>query len=286
MTGYGEAHAQNGALTVLAEVRSVNNRHFKLTCRISDPYDAVEPEVERLVRAAARRGTVQVNLRIDRPKHAVDYRLNLVALESYRQQLESLGPEVSQALFPGLLSLPGVVDDSRIGITHPHDEWPLISGVLEQAIARFQSSRAQEGSVMASELLALGHRLAGELEEIATRVPLVIAAYHERLLERVRGLLKDRVVVQPSDLVREVAILAERSDIAEEITRLRAHIAQYLEVIQGPESAGRKLEFVVQEMGRETNTIGSKANDVTISRHVVEMKASLEKIRELIQNVE
>jgi uncharacterized protein (TIGR00255 family) len=117
-------------------------------------------------------------------------------------------------------------------------------------------------------------------------VPEVVGGYQQRLLERVQALVQDRVAVTPQDLIREVSILAERADVAEEITRLRAHLAQYGEVLDGAESAGRRLEFIVQEMGRETNTIGSKANDVTISRCVVEMKGSLEKIRELIQNVE
>ncbi len=98
--------------------------------------------------------------------------------------------------------------------------------------------------------------------------------------------MQDRVTVEPKDLIREVAIFAERGDVAEEITRLRAHLDQYAEVIAGPESAGRKLEFIVQEMGRETNTIGSKANDVEISRAVFEIKGALERVRELIQNVE
>ena len=116
---------------------------------------------------------------------------------------------------------------------------------------------------------------------------MVVQAYHRRLTERVQALVQDQgVTVEPEDLIREVAILADRCDISEEIVRLRAHLAQYAEIIDEPESAGRKLEFVVQEMGREINTIGSKANDVEISRAVVEVKALLEKIRELVQNVE
>jgi uncharacterized protein (TIGR00255 family) len=140
---------------------------------------------------------------------------------------------------------------------------------------------------MAAELLSLGLAIAKRLERIAARGPEVVSSYNDRLAERVQTLVKDRgIAVEPRDLIREVAILAERADIAEEVVRLRAHLGQFEEVIHEPESAGRKLEFVVQEMGRETNTIGSKANDVAISREVVEIKGLLEKIRELIQNVE
>lgn len=285
MTGFGEARTQDADMAVLAEVRAVNNRHLKLVCRINDPFDALEPDVERMVRAVARRGTVMVSVRVERPKRSEDYRLNLVALESYRGQLASLGlGEAAQ--WAALLSLPGVVEDHREPESSPHDDWPRIEPALRLALERFQASRAQEGQAMSTELLALGRAISTELQRVAARVPEVVASHQLRLLDRVQNLVKDKVAVEAKDLVREVAILAERSDISEEITRLNAHLQQYLEVIEGPESAGRKLEFVVQEMGRETNTIGSKANDITISRSVVDMKAALEKIRELIQNVE
>ena len=140
---------------------------------------------------------------------------------------------------------------------------------------------------MCEELISLGQSAAAHLERIAERGPHVVASYQKRITERVQSLLQGQgATLEPRDLIREVAIFAERADIAEEVVRLRAHLAQFVEVIHENESAGRKLEFVVQEMGRETNTIGSKAGDVQISRHVVEIKANLERIRELIQNVE
>ncbi|MGC1723544.1 MAG: DUF1732 domain-containing protein, partial [Isosphaeraceae bacterium] len=125
------------------------------------------------------------------------------------------------------------------------------------------------------------------LGRIADRGPLVVQSYQKRLVERIGALVQDQgVTVEPKDLMREVAILADRSDSSEEVVRLRAHLLQYHEVLRDPESAGRKLEFVVQEIGREINTVGSKASDVEISRNVVEIKAVLERIRELVQNVE
>ena len=128
---------------------------------------------------------------------------------------------------------------------------------------------------MAEELLSMGRAIGGHLEKIAERGPLVVEAYRKRITDRVQSLVEGQgVAVEPEHLIREVAIFAERGDIAEEVVRLRAHLVQYAEVIGEPESAGRKLEFVVQEMGRETNTIGSKANDVEISRGVVEIKGA------------
>jgi uncharacterized protein (TIGR00255 family) len=140
---------------------------------------------------------------------------------------------------------------------------------------------------MGEELKALGRSIDDYLSRISERGPFVVQSYQKRLTERVQALVRDQgVAIDAKDLFREVAILADRSDISEEIIRLRAHLSQYQEVIQEAASAGRKLEFVVQEMGREVNTIGSKASDVEISRNVVEIKGLLEKIRELVQNVE
>lgn len=288
MTGFGEARLQEERWTVGVEIRTVNNRHLKLSAKISDPYGALEPDVERLVRETIRRGTVQVVLRIDRPRRVEDYRLNLVALTSYRDQLDALqGDAGTPTPLGSLLVLPGVVDERKPATDDPHEDWPALAAVINQALGKLQAARAEEGKAMAAELLLLGKAVATHLDQIVERGPEVVAAYQKRLTERVQNHLEGQgVTIEPRDLIREVAILSERADIAEEIIRLRAHLAQYIDVIHEPESAGRKLEFVVQEMGRETNTIGSKANDVEISRSVVEIKGLLEKIRELIQNIE
>ncbi len=288
MTGFGEARLQKEAWSVGVEVRTVNNRHFKFNAKISEPYGALEPDLERLIRDTIRRGTVTLQVRFDRPKRAEDYRINAVALASYRDQLLAFQDSRDSPInFAALLVLPGVVDERRPTSDDPHDDWPALASVVAEAVQRLQTSRAEEGRAMADELVGFGAALKGLLGRIAERGPNVVSSYQARLVERVRTLVQGQgVTVEPKDLIREVAIFAERADITEEVVRLKAHLAQFVEVIHEPESAGRKLEFVVQEMGRETNTIGSKANDVEISRSVVEMKGLLEKIRELIQNVE
>ncbi len=287
MTGFGEARLQDDRWSVGVEVRTVNNRHLKLSARISDPYGALEPDLERLVRESIRRGTVQLSIRVERPRRAEDYRLNLVALGSYRDQLRAFEGDSAAVDFTSLLGLPGVVEERKPATDDPHQDWPALAAVVSEALGKLQQSRADEGRAMSDELLGLGRGIAERLEKIAARGPHVVEAYQKRISDRVQALIAGQgVSVEPEHLIREVAIFAERGDIAEEVTRLRAHLAQYAEVIGEPESAGRKLEFVVQEMGRETNTIGSKANDVEISRGVVEIKGLLEKIRELIQNVE
>jgi uncharacterized protein (TIGR00255 family) len=288
MTGFGEARLQDDRWTVTVELRTVNNRHLKLSARVTEPYGALEPELERLVRESVRRGTVNLQLRVDRPRRPEDYRLNTVALLSYRDQLKALQePPGTPVEISALVGLPGVIEDRRPAADDPHEDWPILSAVVAEALRKLQAARAEEGRLMAEELLTLGQGIGDRLTTIADRGPQVVASYQKRLVERVQSLVQGQgVTVEPKDLIREVAILAERADISEEIVRLRAHLAQYADVIREPESAGRKLEFVVQEMGRETNTIGSKANDIQISHAVVEIKGLLEKVRELIQNVE
>jgi uncharacterized protein (TIGR00255 family) len=286
MTGFGEARHQDANWTVAVEVRTVNNRHLKVSTKISDPYGALEPELEQLVRERVRRGTVQIGVRIERPRRAEDYRLNTVALSSYRDQLKLLAGDGTVDL-GALLSLPGVIEEQRAAAPNVADEWPAIARIAAQALEALDAARSREGAVMAAELLALGKTVRVILEGIAERAPLIVQAYQKRLTERIQSLVQQHgVTIDPKDLIREVAILADRSDTSEEIVRLRAHLDQYDEIIADPESGGRKLEFVVQEMGREINTVGSKSNDVETSRHVVEIKGALEKIRELVQNVE
>jgi uncharacterized protein (TIGR00255 family) len=288
MTGFGEARLQNSRWTIVVELRTVNNRHFKLSAKISDTHAMVEPALEQLVREKVRRGTVQASLRIERPRRPEDYRLNLTALASYREQLKGLrGFDERSFDLASLLPLPGVVDETTPLAAPPLDDWPEISRVVVDALDKLEASRAQEGKAMAQELGALGRAILEHLNAIAERGPVAVQTLQARLCERIQSLVKESgVTVEPKDVARETAILADRCDIAEEIVRLRAHLNQYHEIIDEPQSAGRKLEFVAQEIGREINTVGSKAGDVQISRSVVEVKALLEKIRELVQNVE
>jgi len=292
MTGYGEGHYHSDALACAIELRSLNNRHLKVSVRAPEPYNLLEPEFEKVIRRTVRRGTVQVNLRIERQFSPQDFRVNLTAVRSYLGQLRGIGEELAwrdkpEALLPHLLALPGVVAEPGNMTLHMEDEWPLIERVLEDAVARLQGMRQEEGHAMGQEFVQLQSSIADHLNKIRQRAPAVAAGYRDRLHERVRNLLAEMdVQIDRSDLIKEVSIFAERSDIAEEVVRLASHLDQFLDIMQEPESPGRKLEFLTQEMFRETNTIGSKANDVEISRHVVEIKGTLEKIRELVQNVE
>jgi len=220
--------------------------------------------------------------------------LNTTALKSYLEQISQLGNEMKldrgivSSLMAQTVVLPGVAPEPGLATLHADEDWSAIEQTLESAVARFQEMRRDEGKRMADELLSLRDQIGRELEQIRQRIPGVVVSYRDRLLDRVRTLLAEHVVeLKVEDLIKEVAVFAERSDVAEEVVRLDSHLEQFRDVVlKESDGPGRKLEFLVQEMGRETNTIGSKASDVAISRHVVEIKAALEKIRELIQNVE
>jgi len=292
MTGYGEARYQSDGLNVSIELRALNNRYLKVSLRATDPYQLLEPEFEKVIRRTVRRGTLQVHLRLERQAAQQDYRINVIALRSYVDQVRSATEQLGlrdhgQALMGQVLGLPGVVPEPGQSTSHLHDDWPLLETVLNEALEKLQAMRQEEGRAMAEELL--GHRdtIGVHLDKIRARTPQVSVLYRDRLLERVQSLLNELdVKIDRNDLIREVAIFAERSDIAEEVVRLASHLAQFQLMLNEPESPGRKLEFLTQEMFREANTMGSKASDVEVSREVVEIKGTLEKVRELVQNVE
>ncbi|MGD9645724.1 MAG: YicC/YloC family endoribonuclease [Pirellulales bacterium] len=290
MTGYGEAHRQEAGLSIAVEVRTINSRYFKLSVRAGEMYAALEPDLEALVRQHVKRGTIQVSVRIDRGKRAEDYQLNTIALAAYREQLETLHAEwhINEPVtLERLLVLPGVVDEHVPDERELADEWPLIARTVEDALAQLAEMRGKEGAAMAADLRANAGQIAQALDSIAARAPQVVEGYRSRLEERLRKLLADySLTLDPTDLLREVSLFAERSDISEEVVRLRSHLEQFDAALDLEDSSGRKLEFVIQEMHRETNTIGSKANDVEIARHVIEIKTAIERIREMIQNVE
>jgi len=292
MTGYGEASYQADDLHLSIELRSVNNRYLKVSLRADEPYNLLEAEVEKVIRRVIRRGTIQVHLRCQRPFSPQDFPINTAALQSYVRQVRELSSALGLGdqwpmLLTQVLALPGVVSDEPIAALHMEEEWPILERVLEQALERLQVMRQEEGRAMAQELLQMRDQIALQLDQVRAHIPRVAVLYRDRLYDRVRNLLGELdVQIDRSDLIKEVAIFVERSDIAEEVVRLASHLEQFQEIVNEPESAGRKLEFLTQEMFREANTIGSKAGDVEISRHVVEIKTTLEKIRELVQNVE
>lgn len=293
MTGFGEGRSSSSGVSISVEVRAVNNRYLKVSVRGSDPYPMLEPDIEKILRQKIRRGTITVLVRAQRESHNANTLLNQEILTQYIQQIrqlsERLGLRDYTPLLNGVVLLPGVTNPNLSDLGALAEEEHLVmERALHIAIDSLQRMRQTEGQAMALELMNHHQRVSHYLNLIRGIVPQVAANYRLRMRERIRLALSDsNIFPQDEDLIREVAIFAERIDISEEIMRLSSHLDQFKKVVQEEkDSPGRKLEFLVQEMGRETNTIGSKSGDVTISRHTVEIKSELEKIRELVQNIE
>lgn len=294
MTGYGSGQVDEDGVSVVVEIRSVNNRYLKLHSRLPDGYAALEPKIEEAVRKQIRRGAVQLNVDIRRASSADDYQLNTDLLYSYFEQARAAFEKLnykdpaSQVDVNALMTLPGVVSDNKKRSDNAETDWPLIQKALKAALADQRKMREAEGQAMTDDLTEQVTDIAAASEQISKLSPQVVEAYQTRLTDRLNKLLAQHdVEIKPADVVREVGVFAERADISEEIVRLGSHLDQFRDIMKQKDSgAGRKLEFMVQELLRETNTIGSKANDAEIAKHVVHVKTCIERIREMVQNVE
>ena len=290
MTGFGEARSRNDRLAVSAEVRTINSRHFKLSVRTGEGYSNLESNIDALVRKHVRRGTVQVSIRVTRHASPDDVRLNSDVLSYYRDRLvemQTAAGDDRPIAIEQLLALPGVVEERSAQEIDTAADWPLIGEALQQALTELDEMRNVEGRATEADLRENAGVVTAELAGVKQRAPEVTKQFRERLTERItKSLAEHDVELDATSIIREVSMFAERSDVSEEIVRLESHLEQFDELLSASESNGKKLEFLQQEMLRETNTIGSKANDVAVARHVIEIKACLERIREQVQNVE
>lgn len=290
MTGFGEGKLQTDAVTVAVEIRTVNNRYLKISIRCPDAFAELEGDIEKIVREKISRGTVHVDIRVTHAVSIDESPLNELMIESYVTRLRAVANKLGLEHRPDLnvlVSLPGVVTDESHRQYNVEAEWPFLRDALTQALAKLQKFRCDEGDSMRAELVLNNRVIDHQLQEVIRLAPQVVAEFRVKTLDRVRQLLADAGgAVTETDLIREVSIYADKTDINEEIKRLTCHLGQFQTFIDEKDSPGRKLDFLSQEMFREINTIGSKANNVAIAHCVVEMKAAVEKIREILQNVE
>jgi uncharacterized protein (TIGR00255 family) len=290
MTGQGQARAEGPLGTMSVEVRSVNNRHLKLTSKLGEHLLRLEPRIERTVRHHVQRGTIQVHAIWHRTDVAAPFEINRAMLAAYYRQISQLraelgaGPPVDLSQ---LVSLPGVVEESEVEGADADVIWQVFHPVLEAALQNLDLMRRREGDAMEEQLLQDLTLLQQHAIQIRQLAPSVLDAYRHRLRSRLQAALREYdAEVDPAVIVRELQLYADRCDISEELTRLDSHCEMFRRSIAQEAAAGRKLDFVTQELFRETNTIGSKASDATISSHVVEMKCAIERMRELVQNIE
>ena len=291
MTGFGVATAEQGGRQCSVEVRSVNNRFFKAAIRVPSELTALEAELESQLGRITNRGSVTVTVRLGLSATDGAGEVNAAAARAYvERMLAALPPEIaarSTVDLATLLTVPGVVG---LGADRLAAEVrPLVSRLLVEGCERMLEMRAREGKSLHAVLASFGVAMRERLAKVSARAPALVAAYHERLRQRVNQLLAESgATLEPADLAREVAIYAERSDIHEEISRLSAHIDQFHRLLDadGDEPVGRTLDFLAQEMLREANTIASKSSDADTSQLVVEIKSLIDRIKEQAANAE
>lgn len=288
MTGQGQASKRFGSIGIDVEIRTVNNRFLKVVYKISDAANAIEPQLEALIREHIKRGSVNVSIRLSHTDRSNAASIDTVTLQDYIRQTSAIAKELGIQLTYSvgeLLALPGVLTQNS---SEPDEELLIaVQQAVTDCLIDLQSMRKREGNSMAEQLLSGLDAILDARKEIESRAPNVIAEYRQRLESRVRTALTE--LGHPNheiDVVREVLVHTDRCDIREELVRLASHVEQFRSAINHPESQGRKLDFLIQELFRETNTIGSKANDAEISQRVVFIKATIEQMRELVQNVE
>ncbi len=289
MTGFGAAEACEGGVSYRVEIRSVNNRYFKAAIKLPEHLQRFEGEIDRLLRSRLGRGSVAFSLRLRDDNSPTSVRINQAALKRYVEVLEQVVAEHRSAAIDlaGLLDFPGVCEPIEMDEAILAAQLRIVERLTGEAMTKLIEMRRVEGQALERDLAEQCANLRDRLARIAERAPNVVEEYHRRLRSRVQQLL-DTVSVEldQESLIREVAIFAERCDVNEELSRLASHLDQFAELCASQEEAGRKLDFLAQEMLREANTIGSKASDGQVSRHVVEIKAAIDRVKEQVQNVE
>jgi uncharacterized protein (TIGR00255 family) len=289
MTGFGDATRESDGTHYAVEIRSLNNRFFKSTIKLPDNVSGLEPELESMLREALGRGSITFILKMRSDSAEAAYHINTHALKAYLEQLQQVKglDRMVQIDLASLVALPGVCQEPRDETDEIARHGPVIRELAKQAIVKLDGMRKREGEALFSDLMKHAKLIAASLKEIEARAPFVIDDYHKRLSQRVSQLLaKAELKLDENDLIREVAVFAERADVSEEIQRLTTHLDAFEQSCRTGEHAGRKLDFIAQEMLREANTIASKANDATIAKQIVEIKGAIDRLKEQVQNVE
>ena len=290
MTGYGRAEAILDGQKYTVEIKSLNHRFLEISLRLPASLSALEMEIKKKIGEPLLRGKIDVSIRRDVQSSAENGQylaLNLPLAQNYFNLLMQLKQSLNLQDDIRLEMIAGQKDVFQMAELPQDDSvlWQRLAAVLEEALAGMMEMRRREGEILSRDLSARLDLMTQLLSRIEAKAPQVVLEYQKRLTDRVRELTSG-LVVDESRLSQEVAILAEKSDITEEIVRLRSHFGQFLEMLDREEAIGRKVDFLIQEMNREVNTIGSKSSDADISKQVIEIKSELAKLREQVQNLE
>ncbi|MBO5896100.1 MAG: YicC family protein [Clostridia bacterium] len=288
MTGFGRAQASVEGYNITVEIRSVNHRYFELYTKIPRTYSFLEEKVKALLQTEIARGKVECSVQIEATAdESVVVSMNEPLAKGYVDAVEQISKTFGIANDLTAMSVARFSDVLSISKAPVDEEllWSKVSPVVSDALKGFVDMRLAEGVKLSQDVLSRADIILDNVSYIEERSPETVKAYSEKLLERMKAVLGD-TQVDEARILTEAAIYADKVAVAEETVRLRSHIEQLHSMLESTEAVGRKLDFLVQEINREANTIGSKAQDVDIARRVIDIKAEVEKIREQIQNIE
>lgn len=288
MTGFGRASQQIGDLDVTVEIRSVNHRYFEFTCRIPRVYQFAEEKLKSLCQQSISRGKIEVSVFVEnRSENSTEVEINRSYAGAYIKALKALAKEYKIKNDLKVSAFVGNSEMFRTKRSEVSEELvnEAVLNVAGQAIKSFIEMRAAEGERLYADIASRAETILKKVAFIEERAPETVAEYRRRLEQRIRELLED-AKVDEQRLITETAVFADKVAVDEETVRLKSHIEQLYSLLKADEPVGKKLDFIVQEMNRETNTIGSKAQNIDIAHTVVDIKSEIEKIREQVQNIE
>lgn len=289
MTGFGRGESIDGAYSFSVEIRSVNHRYNDIIVKMPKHINYLEEKIKAYIKGKINRGRVEVNICFEYiDDAALDVKVDIPLAKAYRDALDKLADELNiedDVNLCNLLNFPDIIKTERKDLNEDKI-WNCLRFAIEEALNGVMDMRVKEGLVLKSDLETQLNSMYDIINKIEDRSSLVVIEYKNKLESRIKEILDIDCNIDEERLAYEVAFFADRSDINEEIIRLKSHIKQFLNSLTEKEPVGRKLDFIIQEMNREINTIGSKANDVLISNHVVAIKSQLEKMREQVQNIE
>jgi uncharacterized protein (TIGR00255 family) len=286
MTGFGQAESTTPSGLYHVEIRGVNNRYLELQLRIPKVLAVLEPKIKKLISQNISRGSILLLINWDQESTAGRCTWNKTAAADFVRILKEIKKEFSLVEDVSLSHLLEAGDLIKVESVQHSEEtlWKHLSPILNQAVANFQQHRESEARFIEADLNKMVKNIEKILRKVELRAPARLKKQSSELQKRIASLVGEQV--DQSRLATEIALMADRLDISEECTRLRAHIEKYRADVAAEEPAGKRLGFLLQEMNREANTIGSKANDAEISHLAIELKEIIEKIREQIQNIE
>lgn len=288
MTGFGRANGVIGGKEYLVEIRSVNSRYCELTVKLPRSLTYLEEKLKTLIKGTVSRGKTEVYLSVtDVESRSTAVTVNIAVIKNYLEEMRRCGNELGLNDNLALSDIFRMTDAFTVIRTEADEEeiWAAVKSVAEQALEKFTEMREKEGEKLRTDVLEKLANIEKMTEEVEKQSPLTTEAYRKKLYDKMTEILEDKQIDEQR-ILTEAAIFAEKTAVDEETVRLHSHFKQFREMCDSTEPIGRKLDFMVQELNRESNTIGSKAQDVNITKLVIEMKSEIEKIREQIQNIE